>query len=205
MPTDRPDAASLLLVRHGQSTWNAEGRWQGQDDPPLSTIGVRQARMAAERLGGFDVVAASPLQRALTTATIVADALGIGPVITDPDLMERHAGGFQGLTRPEIDERYPGFLAERRDPPGWEDDDSVVRRATGALARLAGAVGAGGTALVVTHGGVIRSLERLVGATRDGRLGNLGGRWFEVGPSVLRAGDQVLLVDEEIETVPGQI
>ena len=195
----------LLLVRHGQSTWNADGRWQGQEDPPLSTTGVRQARAAAATIGGFDLIAASPLERALTTATVIADALGVGPVVTDPDLVERHAGGFQGLTRPEIDERFPGYLADGRRPPGWELDDDVTMRASGALARIAAQVGEGGTALVVTHGGVIACLERLVGARREGRLPNLGGRWFEVGPGVLRAGEAVLLVDDEVATVPEQI
>jgi broad specificity phosphatase PhoE len=195
----------LLLVRHGQSTWNADGRWQGQEDPPLSTVGVRQARLAAESLGTFDVIASSPLERALTTATIIADASGTGPVLVDADLVERHAGGFQGLTRAEIEERYPGFLSEGRVPPGWEPDDEVTARATGALGRIAGVVGDGGTGLVLTHGGLIHCLERLLGATRAGRLANLAGRWFEVGPGTLRAGDDVLLVDPDAATVPEQI
>lgn len=194
----------LLVVRHGQSTWNADGRWQGQEDPPLSTVGVRQARAAAETMGTFDVVASSPLERAFTTATIIANEVGIGPVLTDPDLAERHAGGFQGLTRPQIEERYPGYLAEGRRPDDWEGDDAVVERAVGALARIAARVG-GGTALVVSHGGLIRCVEDLVGARRESRLANLAGRWFEIGPGVLRAGDAVLLVDENVATVPDQI
>jgi probable phosphoglycerate mutase len=161
--------------------------------------------MAADRLGGFDLVAASPLRRAATTATLIADTLGIGPVITDPDLMERHAGAFQGLTRDEIEDAFPGYLTDLRRPPGWEEDDAVVARATAALGRIAARVGGGGTALVVTHGGVIRALERLVGAARDGRLANLAGRWFHVGPGVLHAGDEVLLVDPDVATVPGQL
>ena len=200
-----PETAALLLVRHGQSTWNAEGRWQGQEDPPLSRLGVEQARLAAGSLGGFDVIASSPLQRALATATIIADALGIGPVETDPDLMERNAGGYEGLTRAEIREAYPGHLEEGRHPPGWEDDDAVVTRAAGALGRLAAGAGTGGTALVITHGGVIRALERLVGAGRDERLANLGGRWFHVGAGALQAGEEVLLVDPDVATVPDQL
>lgn len=197
--------ARLLLVRHGQSTWNAEGRWQGRADPPLSSIGVRQARAAAEVVGGFDVIASSTLVRALTTATVIADVLGIGPVVTDADLVERDAGAFEGLTRAEIEDRWPGWLAERRRPDDYESDESVVARAVGALARIAGDVGDDGTALVVTHGGVIHALEDVAGATREGRMPNLGGRWFELGPGVFRAHDEVLLVDAEIATVPGQI
>lgn len=195
----------ILLVRHGQSTWNADGRWQGQEDPPLSTIGVRQARAAARSVGVFDIVAASPLERAFTTATIIVNELGIGPVVTDPDLVERHAGGFQGLTRPEIEEHYPGYLADGRRPDDWEADEVVAERAVGALARIAAQAGPESSALVVSHGGVIHCLEDVVGATREGRIPNLGGRWFEIGPGVLRAGEPVLLVDADVATVPGQI
>ncbi len=199
------DVAALLLVRHGQSTWNAEGRWQGAADPPLSTLGVRQARHAARRVGTFDLVAASTLERAAVTATILADAHGIGPVHTDPDLRERDAGEFQGRTRAEIEEAFPGWLAADRHPPGWEPDEDVVARAAGALGRIAGTVGVGGTALVVSHGGVIRALERTCGAHRDGRLPNLGGRWFGVAPGRLVPGAAVLLVDPDELTVPDQL
>lgn len=197
--------AHLLLVRHGQSTWNADGRWQGQENPPLSTLGVRQAHDAARALGTFDAVVASTLERAFVTATIVADELGIGPVLTDPDLMERHAGEFQGLTRDEIDVRFPGYLAEHRRPPSWESDDHVIDRATRALARVAAGVGSDGTALVVTHGGLIMALERLVDAARDGRIPNLGGRWFRVGPGELASGDEVLLLEGDEVSIPDQI
>ncbi|HEX4902281.1 MAG TPA: histidine phosphatase family protein, partial [Acidimicrobiales bacterium] len=148
---------------------------------------------------------ASPLERAFVTATILADALGIGPVQTDDDLRERHAGEYQGLTRPEIEHRFPGYLVEGLKPPGWEEDDHLVERAAGAVARVALAVGPGGTALVVTHGGLIHALERATGAARDGRLPNLGGRWFDVGPGVLAAGDEVLLVEADEVTVPNQL
>ena len=78
-------------------------------------------------------------------------------------------------------------------------------RAAGALARLALAVGPDGTALAVSHGGVVHTLERALGVRREGRLPNLGGRWFEVGPGHLAAGEPVLLVDEDEVTVPGQL
>lgn len=197
--------ARLLLVRHGQSTWNAEHRWQGTEDPPLSEFGQRQARQAAAALGAFDLIAASTLERAMRTATIVADHLGVGPVVGDDDLTERYAAGFQSLTRDEIRERFPGYLEARRRPEGYEPDEAVVGRAAGALARLAARVGDDGTALVVSHGGVIHALERVADARREGRLPNLGGRWFEVGPGVLRAGEDVLLVDEASRTVPDHL
>lgn len=203
--TDDVSPSRLLLIRHGQSTWNAEGRLQGQENPPLSTLGVRQARAAAHTLGTFDAIVSSPLERAFTTASIIAGELGIGPVIVDDDLQERHGGAFQGLTRPEMEERFPGYRAEGRRPPGWEADEDVVERAAAALGRIAGAVGPDGTALVVTHGGVIHNLEDVVGIDRTERTPNLGGRWFLVGPGTFRAGDLVLLVGEDAVTVPEQI
>lgn len=202
---DDDTPSRLLLIRHGQSTWNAEGRLQGQEDPPLSTLGVRQARDAARSLGGFDAVVSSPLQRALTTATIIADELGVGPVTVDVDLQERHGGAFQGLTQAEIDEQFPGYRAERRRPPGWEADEAVVERAAAALARVAIDIGPGASALVVTHGGVIHKLEDVVGIERTDKTPNLGGRWFLVGPGTFRAGDPALLVEEDEVTVPEQI
>ena len=195
----------MLVVRHGQSTRNADGRWHGTEDPPLSTLGVRQAHHAAEHLGGFDAVAASDLERAFVTATILAEELGIGPVQADDDLRERCAGEYQGLTRDEIEVRFPGYLAEGLLPPGWEDDESVLARAAAALGRVAAGVGPDGTALVVTHGGVIHTLERALDVHRGTRLPNLGGRWFTVGPGHLAAGEAVLLVDDGEISVPGQL
>src|SRR5690606_34165227 len=99
-----PETTRVLLVRHGQSEWNAIGRWQGQADPPLSDLGRLQAREASRALGTVDAVWASDLQRAVETAAIIAGELGVGPVVVDPDLRERDAGEFSGLTRPEIEE-----------------------------------------------------------------------------------------------------
>jgi probable phosphoglycerate mutase len=215
----------VLLVRHGQSEWNALGRWQGQADPPLSDLGRAQARAASASLGALDAIWASDLQRAAETATIIAAELGIGPVVLDPDLRERDAGEWAGLTRAEIDERYPGYLdpppADKhtsfgaapatttpRRPPGWEPDDSVLERARRALHRIAAAVG-DGLVLVVTHGGLIYSLERDLGAD-FARLANAEGRWFEVdaGPgAAVRLGDRVMLAgpDDVPVTTPGQL
>ena len=199
------DATHLLLVRHAQSTWNEQGRWQGTEDSPLSGLGVAQARAAAERVGAFDAVISSPLQRAHTTASILAEANGVGPVESDVRLRERHAGAFQGLTKAEIDERFPGMRERGDHPDGWEDDAAVIDRATAALAEIAGRVGLGATVLVVTHGGVIRCLEELLGARRDAKLANLGGRWFRLAPGVLEAGETVELLEGAEATVPDQL
>ena len=130
---DESPPTRVLLVRHGQSEWNADGRWQGQADPPLTDLGRLQAREAARALGAVDAVWASDLQRAVETATIIADDLGVGPVVLDPDLRERDAGEFSGLTRPEIADRFPGYLDDGRRPPGWEPDEALLARALRAL------------------------------------------------------------------------
>ncbi|MEO7573806.1 MAG: histidine phosphatase family protein [Acidimicrobiales bacterium] len=103
----------VLLTRHGQSEWNADGRWQGQADPPLTDLGRHQAKHAARNLGVVDAIVTSDLQRASETALIISGDLGVGPVVLEPDLRERDAGEWSGLTRPEIDRDWPGYL----DPP----------------------------------------------------------------------------------------
>ena len=218
----------VLLLRHGQSEWNADGRWQGQADPALTELGRHQAMHANRAIGAVDAIVASDLQRAAETAVIIAGQHGIGPVITDPDLRERHAGEWQGLTRAEIERDWPGYLgppppiegssnpgpsvgtpaselgsAERR-PPGWESDESLVERATAALARVHD-LSPDGDVLVVTHGGLVYALERALGAGFV-RLPNLGGRWVEVGPDgPISLGERVVLVDPDELTVPTQI
>ena len=192
----------LLLVRHGQSEWNADGRWQGQEDPPLTDLGRAQARQAAKAVGAVDAVVCSPLERAAVTASIIADELGVGPVVTLDGLKERHAGTWQGLTRTEIEEEYPGYLADGRRPPGWEDDDEVEARTLGALDSIA-LTHPYGFVLAVAHAGVIFAVERALGAPHE-RLANLGGRWLlheDGGP--WRLGDRVHLLVEE--TVPDQL
>jgi broad specificity phosphatase PhoE len=149
--------------------------------------------VAAESVGGFDVVAASDLERARHTAEIIADGNGVGPVLVDPDLRERHAGAWEGLTKPEIEREYPGFLDDGRRPDGYEDDESVSARAVGALARIAAITG-DGEALVVVHAGVIYAVEGLAGVPFE-RIPNLGGRWIDLSPSGIVAGERVLLID----------
>ena len=120
---------NLLLARHAQSEWNALGRWQGQSDPPLSELGWAQARAAGLNAGVFDAIVASTLERARNTATVISEATGVGPVLIDERLMERQAGEYQGLTKDQIESRWPGNLAARIWPPGWEFDDDLVARA----------------------------------------------------------------------------
>jgi probable phosphoglycerate mutase len=196
-------ATRVLLARHGQSEWNAEGRWQGQADPPLSDLGRRQAHEAARALGAIDAIWASDLQRAGQTAAIISGDLGVGPVVLDPDLRERDAGEYSGLTRDEIEARFPGYLADGRRPPGWEPDDHLLARALAAVGRIAAAV-PGGDVLVITHGGLMYNLENHLGAEHV-RLANLAARWLEVCGESLRLGERIILTDPDDVTVPGQI
>ncbi|MFA5883717.1 MAG: histidine phosphatase family protein [Acidimicrobiia bacterium] len=167
----------ILLVRHGQSTWNAEGRWQGQADPPLSDLGVEQAEAAARVLERIDAVWSSDLERANRTARILSGPHALA-VTADPRVRERAAGPWTGLTRDEIEAQFPGHLADGRRPPGYEDDEALAARALAALRDFATALD-GGTGVVVTHGGVILTVERYHGLERA-PIRNLEARWIEV-------------------------
>jgi broad specificity phosphatase PhoE len=98
----------LILIRHGETDWNVEARYQGQADPPLNEQGIAQAHHLANSLAdiGLDVIYTSPLQRAQQTAQLLARQLGI-PLWEEPRLMEINQGEWQGLLRSEIEERYP--------------------------------------------------------------------------------------------------
>lgn len=180
---------SLFVVRHGESTWNADRRWQGRADPPLSERGERQARSAAiGQLGDLNGVVTSSLRRARDTGALIAEISRLPLREPVAALAERSAGPWEGLTRAEIDQRFPGYLAEGRRPDGYEPDESVVARALAALESLA-TVWVGHRLMVVTHGGVIHALERHV-AVETGewrRLGNLEGRWFHYEDRSFRA------------------
>jgi probable phosphoglycerate mutase len=195
----------LLLVRHGQSTWNANGRWQGHADPPLSALGEEQAADAAAHLPEVDALWTSDLARARRTAEIVAGRLGL-PVRVESRLRERDAGEWQGHTRAEIEERWPGFLTSGRRPPGYEDDEALLARVLAAVAEI-GAEHEGTSVLVVTHGGIVRTLERHLGDGDSGLLPNLGGRFLvrRRDDEGWALGKRVLLVEDAPVTRPNQI
>jgi 2,3-bisphosphoglycerate-dependent phosphoglycerate mutase len=104
----------LLIVRHGESVANAEGRMQGQRDYPLSAAGEQQAALLGRFLANsglrFDAAYTSPLTRARSTALALTTALGLPEAELAPELSELHAGSLQGLTRAEIDQAFPSFL-----------------------------------------------------------------------------------------------
>ncbi len=200
---------SLLLVRHGQSTWNAEGRWQGWSDPPLSPLGRSQADDAVDDLRHLEVsaVACSDLARAKVTAEIIADALGLPPPVVDPDLREYDVGDWEGLTRPEIEVGWPDQLARWREgrllaTPGGETRAHFVTRVVRALLRLSARPDLGDTLVVVTHGGAIRAAEQVSGTERSAVIENLAGRWFTVDADGRRLvpGALVNLLDPERRT-----
>ena len=185
--------ARLLLIRHGQSEWNALRRWQGQADSPLSELGRQQAAAAAVRIDPVDVVAASTLQRSRVSAEIIAEIMGCDPPIPMPELIERDVREFSGLTREQIEEQFPGFLENGRRPPGWEQDDALLNRVLAGLKRLADLVG-DRTAVVVTHGGVIYSLEDHLGCPPE-RVTNMSGRWVTITNGQIEAGERVHPLD----------
>src|SRR3954469_6549020 len=157
----------MFVARHGETAWNRAGRWQGQTDIPLSDAGRAQARALGAALAGRGIVAvhASDLQRATETADIVARTLGIAAFNVDPRLRERGFGCFEGLSGEECAERHPEawarYLADRRaTPPGGEPQPEVAARVVAALTEIArGGRGEGKreAALVVSHGGTIRT------------------------------------------------
>jgi broad specificity phosphatase PhoE len=156
-------ARTLYLARHGETSWNALGRWQGQTDVELNEAGRAQARVLAEAVRGRGLVGvwSSDLVRAKETAEIVAAVLGLGPVTVDPGLRERGFGCFEGLTREECEAQFPELWSRYRSnlrevPPGGEPHVDVVPRMHAAMNRAAAALGEGEGVLMVSHGAAIR-------------------------------------------------
>jgi broad specificity phosphatase PhoE len=140
---------TLLLVRHGETDWNAEGRLQGHTDRPLSEFGRRQAERLASELAAeeLDAIYASDLARARETAEIVGGHLRL-PVVLDPDLREKDWGTWEGLTSMQ---RVGVELV-------GESTEDHSRRMLRALGRVAGKHPSG-RVLVVTHGGSMRRVQ----------------------------------------------
>ena len=164
----------ILLLRHGETAWNAELRLQGHIDIELNDTGRWQARQLAQRLAGEGLAAiySSDLRRAHATAEPLAQATGL-PIVTDAALRERGFGVFEGLTHAEIELRFPeeAHRWRRREPGfgpgGGEPLDRFYTRSVAAVARLA-AAHAGEAVAVVSHGGVLDCLYRAaVGAELD--------------------------------------
>jgi probable phosphoglycerate mutase len=158
--------AELLLIRHGETEWNLQRRMQGQQDSPLTPLGLQQARQVARRLRALPHVAlyTSDLGRAHQTARCIADETG-HEVVSVPGLRERSFGIFEGMTNAEIEVRHPDLhaLFEKRDPhfvmPGGESAAQFHERCLGALQAIAERHD-GETVVAVTHGLVLDALYR---------------------------------------------
>ncbi len=153
---------TILLARHGETDWNRDNRFQGHADPLLNETGRAQAAELSKTLAGEALAAvySSPLRRAFETAQIVAARHGLEPVPLDA-LREVDVGSWQGLTRTEIEARFPEQFARWLDyKDGWEDGESyeeMGRRVIAGLLELA-AGHAGERILAVTHGGPVRAV-----------------------------------------------
>lgn len=162
---DSPDT-HIIAIRHGETEWNREGRFQGHLNSALNQEGLAQAQALGERLRAerFDLLLCSDLGRALQTASAIAMHTG-HEIVVEPHLRERRMGIFQGLTPAEAQARHPDEYARFRghDPdyviPGGESMRQFFERSVACFSELA-ARHAGLTLAAVTHGGVLAMLYR---------------------------------------------
>jgi probable phosphoglycerate mutase len=163
---------TILLVRHGETDWNRERRWQGHADRPLNETGRAQARALAERLAADPpgAIWSSDLTRARETAEIVGARLGL-PVAFDERLREVDVGEWSGLTAAEAEQRYPAGMRRRlAGGTGWEQGESYEEMAVRVLAALHDiAARAQGRVVVVTHGGAMRAVWMADGGAHGSR------------------------------------
>lgn len=159
---------SLYLVRHGETDWNRAKRIQGSTDIPLNDTGRAQARTTGALLATrpWDRIVSSPLSRALETAQIIADTVGIGDPEPLDSIVERHYGEAEGLDHGQLSARFPGDTPV----PGRETREAVAERVVPALVTLA-ELHPGEAILIVSHGGVIRAL--LTAVDPDGGHGSI--------------------------------
>lgn len=163
-----PMRSEILLIRHGETLWNGEGRIQGHRDSPLSALGRAQAAAVGARLAseGVDHLASSDLGRALETAAAVADATDL-EIFVDARLRERSYGALEGLTWADIEHDLPADFARLSShdpnyrPARGESLMDFRDRVLGVLDEL-GRAAAGARAAIVTHGGVLGVLYREV-------------------------------------------
>ena len=172
----------LVMVRHGQTDFNAEGRMQGHLDSQLTELGVAQVRRAAPLLARYDPVRliSSDLSRAARMAEEIGQVCGL-PVKLDSRLRETHLGKWQGLTPAQVERDWPGALATWRSdptwsPPGGESRAAVVTRALPLVRELEQEFDADppSTVLLCAHGGLIAALTCAL-------LGLASANWMALG------------------------
>lgn len=174
-------ASQVLLIRHGETDWNATGRWQGNAPVPLNATGRQQAQALARYLAAqpqtIDALYSSPLRRALQSAEIIADALGL-PIRLEDRLREVDLGDWQGLRRTEAQawdpERFAAYEADwyHVPAPNGESRRDLQQRARAAFDDLS-ARHRGQTIALVSHGGTLGMLlESLLGKIERPTLSN---------------------------------
>lgn len=158
----------ILVARHGETDWNLSGRWQGHTNRPLNDTGLKQASDLAGRMSeiGLDAIYASDLDRARTTAKIVADATGINNISIDSRLRERNLGTFEGLMTPEICSILgiaprPLTIKDIGVNETIEKWELFVSRISDALDEIR-VSNKGKRVLVVAHGGVMGAIAMMV-------------------------------------------
>ena len=185
------ESTRIILVRHGETDWNATGRIQGHSDTPLNAVGRTQAQRVARHLASEPVRAlySSDLARAFETAAIIGQTLGL-TVVTSRRLRERQYGAWEGLTAADIQARYPEQFAEWRArstdfaPPQGETRAQLLARALTELQPIAGRH-VGEVVAVVTHGGfcyvlINHILGSVDGDSREFTFGNASIHRLEV-------------------------
>jgi broad specificity phosphatase PhoE len=200
-----PKPQELLLVRHGQSTANARGIWQGQMEFPLSEEGRKQADLAGLALSRvhFEGLYSSPLSRAFETANIIRDRVGFASeVVPVEGLTERRGGILEGHTWAEQERRNPELAKkvlaipeeERWALVGAETDEEVILRFGEAIASISARHRGGSRIVVVSHGGVMRAFLRdlfgpevLPGAQRAANASITRMLWNGTNPHLLEA------------------
>ncbi|KAJ8770731.1 hypothetical protein K2173_021378 [Erythroxylum novogranatense] len=157
----------VIVVRHGETEWNASGKIQGHLDVELNEVGREQAALVGDRVSRefkVSAVYSSDLKRALVTAETIADRCGLSEVFKDPDLRERNLGDIQGLTireaatvRTKAYQAFKSHSTSQEIPGGGESLDQLYQRCTSSLQRIA-KKHIGQCVVVVSHGGAIRAL-----------------------------------------------
>jgi alpha-ribazole phosphatase len=157
---------TLLLVRHGETDWNRDGRWQGHAETHLNDVGREQAVRLAAELDGVDLIYSSDLVRARETADILAARLEL-PVRLDPRLRERSFGAWEGKTAPEIESEFAAAHARwlSGEGPGAEDAEPFADFGARVQSFLADTLAQhpDETVLIVAHGGSIRVIHAIAG------------------------------------------
>lgn len=193
----------FLLLRHAETVLNQRGVWHGTEDESISQLGIRTAQDAGKRLSKIvnatqTNVVTSDLRRAVETAEIIRNALRTESIVKDPLLRERDMGKWAGKSAIEVEQTWPGLLVAWEDgavggPPGGETDEEVAARGLRSLLKHADSNDV--VTVVITHGGVLRSINRSL-TRRQPPVPHLGGYWLVLESEArFSMGDQIILGD----------